>query len=190
MTHALLVSAVALLLGSVTAEARERIVEPATAATSTAARHDVHVSVSRVVFEDGTLFWRIRCFADDLELALRELAGDSTFTLATAASARSDSLAARYFRRQVQVSADGRRATPRLVTSGSEDDDDGGPVRWYLFAFPVGADPAVLRIRHAVLFDVYRDQQNLVTFLDAARDVRQPLYFTAGNDRAQELRRR
>ncbi len=186
MTHALLASAIALLLGSATAEARAPLVEP----TRAAARHDVHVSVSRVVFEDGTLFWRIRCFADDLELALRQLVGDSTFTLATAASARSDALVTRYFRRQVQVSADGRAARPRLLTSGTETDDAGGPVRWYVFAFPVGADPAVLRIRHAVLFDVYRDQQNLVTFLDAARDARQPLYFTAGNDRAQDVRRR
>lgn len=153
------------------------------------ARHDVHVSVSRVVLEQGTLYWRVRCFADDLTLALRGVSGDSTFAFSTAASAADDSLFMRYFRARVQVDADGARATPRLLERGTEQDDAGGPVRWYVLAFPVPATAKALRIRHALLFDVFRDQQNLVTLLDVATGKRQPLYFSAGNDVAQVVRR-
>lgn len=153
------------------------------------ARHDVHVSVSRVVLEQGTLYWRIRCFADDLTLALRGASGDSTFAFGAVTSMANDSLFMRYFRAQVQVDADGVRATPTLVERGTEQDEAGGPVRWYVLAFPVPATTKVLRIRHALLFDVFRDQQNLVTLLDAANGKRQPLYFTAGNDVPQVVTR-
>ncbi len=153
------------------------------------ARHDVHVTVSRVVLEQGTLYWRVRCFADDLTLAMRGVSGDSAFAFSTVPSAEDDSLFMRYFRSQVQVDADGARKTPRLLERGTEQDEAGGPVRWYVLAFPVPAPTRALRIRHALLFDVFRDQQNLVTLLDAASGKRQPLYFTAGNDVPQVVTR-
>jgi hypothetical protein len=169
--------------------APDGVADEAARGPAPAVRHDVHVSVSRVVLEDGTIFWRIRGFADDLERALRGLTRDSTFTFAATRSAVSDSLFTRYFTAHVQVDADGRRTTPRLVSSGTEDDEAGGPVRWYLFAFDVPRTTKSLRIRHALLFDVFRDQQNLVTWLDAASGRRQPLYFTAGNDVPQTITR-
>ncbi|HMS03751.1 MAG TPA: hypothetical protein PKE51_12280, partial [Gemmatimonadaceae bacterium] len=52
---------------------RDAVAHTAAGGSARAVRHDVHVSVSRVVLEDGTIFWRIRGFADDLERALRGL---------------------------------------------------------------------------------------------------------------------
>jgi hypothetical protein len=151
--------------------------------------HDVHVSVSRVVLENGTVSWRIRCFADDLERALRGLTRDSTFSLKSASTATVDALFARYFSAQVQLQADGQRATPRVVARGTEADEVGGPVQWYVMAFDIPPTTKTVRIRHAILFDVFGDQQNLVTWLDAATGRRQPLYFTAGNDVPQSITR-
>jgi hypothetical protein len=170
-------------------DARVAIVPSGRPAGRREARHDVHVTVSRVVLEQGTLYWRVRCFADDLTLAMRALSGDSTFAFSTVPSAANDSLFMRYFRSRVQVDADGARTTPRLMERGTEQDEAGGPVRWYVLAFPVPAAAKALRIRHALLFDVFRDQQNLVTLLDAASGKRQPLYFTAGNDVPQVVTR-
>ncbi len=149
--------------------------------------HDVHVSVSRVAVEGSEIFWRIRCFADDLELALRQHIRDSTFAFARSRSDIADSLVLGYTKNHLQLSADGVPLAVRLIRSGTEADESGEQVRWYVLSFSAPAPPESLRIRHAMLFDVYRDQQNLVTLMHSATNRRLPLYFTAGNDIAQTV---
>ncbi len=149
--------------------------------------HDVHVSVSRVAVDGNEVFWRIRCFTDDLELALRRQLRDSTFTFARARETAADSLVLAYARQHLQLQADGVSLPVRLVSSGTEADESGEQVRWYVLQFTAPKPPLSLRIRHAMLSDVYRDQQNLVTLMHSATNRRLPLYFTAGNDIAQTV---
>jgi len=152
--------------------------------------HEVHVSVSRVAVEGREIFWRIRGFADDLEIAVQRHAGDSTFRFESGPSARADSLMFAYLTTRIVLEADNLRLTAQLVGSGTEADESGEAVRWYVLSFTAAAPPASLRMRHRVLFEVYRDQQNLVTLLHTATERRWPLYFTAGTDVPQTVRLR
>ncbi len=147
--------------------------------------HDLHVTQSRVVIENGVILWRVRCFADDLEKGLRAFSRNVAFSLAADRSA--DSVMAAYFNASVRVDADGRRLRATMLQSSREMDPAGGGVQIYLLELRAGVQPKTVTVRNALLFDQFPSEQNLVVVLALPGERRRSLYFAAANDVAQTV---
>jgi hypothetical protein len=146
------------------------------------ARHDVHVSHTRAVVEGNTVALRVRLFADDLEATLRRTSGDPALRLGTPAA---DTAFARYFARQVGVTADGARLVPRLTGAGTESDAAGIAMRWFLVQLTAPTPVRTLTLRNALMFDTFRDQQNIVAVMRLPGERRTTLFFAAGDEKEQ-----
>ncbi len=156
-----------------------------TGPSGTPMRHDIHVTQSRVVIENGAVVWRVRCFADDLEKSLRAFARRPTFALESDGAA--DSLATAYFNAKVLVDADGKRLTARLLQSSRERDPTGGAVQIYVLQLSATSQPKALTVRNALMFEQFPTEQNLVVLLAMPGERRRSLYFAASDDVAQTV---
>ena len=147
--------------------------------------HDIHISHTRLVLEGKTIALRIRVFHDDLTIALRQFGGRPDLEIT--AVARADSLFGAYFARVVKLQGDGRPLSLRVTASAMEQDDAAQDVVWYVLEGTVPHPPARLTILHALLFETYGDQQNIVQLLRLPGDERKTLYFTARDAREQTV---
>jgi len=122
--------------------------------------HPFYVSITTVDFNEGAQRLEISCriFYDDLETALRAEGGVASVDLIRPADRKvTDSLVARYLRRYVALSVDGRRQPLHYL--GYEIEDD---VAWcYLEATGV---PAVKRLTldNRVLFAQFDKQSHII----------------------------
>lgn len=148
-----------------------------------AATHDVHISHTRLVIEGTTVAGRVRVFHDDLQLALRTLAGDST--LVVSAEDRADRLFERYAATHLRLEADGRPVRLTVTASGTERDPSAQEVVWYVVEGRVERPVSRLVLRQGLFFDLYRDQQNIVQLLRMPGEERRTLYFAALDPRDQ-----
>jgi hypothetical protein len=137
------------------------------------------------VLEGKTIALRIRVFHDDLTLALRQFGQRPDLEITV--EARADSLFGAYFAKAVKLEADGRPVSLRVTSSAMERDDAAQDVVWYVLEATVPHPPARLRILHALLFETYGDQQNIMQLLRLPGDERKTLYFTANDPRVQEV---
>ena len=144
--------------------------------------HDVHVSHMRVVVEGATVAAQVRLFHDDLQDAVRAHARAPQLVLSSAAG---DSAFARYFAQAVGVTADGVRLVPRLLQARDERDAGGIPMRVYTVEMAAARPVRTLALRDALLFEHFRDQQNLAVVLRLPGDRRTSLFFAAGDTKAQ-----
>jgi hypothetical protein len=147
--------------------------------------HDTHVSVTRMVLEGSTLALRVRLFHDDLTRGLRRYSG--TPDLQISPGARADSLFAAYFGRTVKLEADGHPVALRVTGSGVEQDEAAQQVVWYVLEGRLDRPPAHLILLNALLFESFRDQQNIVQLLTLPGEYRRTLYFTASDPREQAI---
>jgi len=138
-----------------------------------------------MVLEGTTVACRVRLFKDDLERALRVEAKDSALKITE--SNRSDSLFGRYFARAMRLSADGRPIALRVTDSGTEKDEAAQEVVWYVLEGAVAAPVKRLTVLDGLLFEYFRDQQNILLLLRLPEDQRQTLYFVASDPREQGL---
>ena len=152
------------------------------ALAAAAALHDVHVSHTRAVVEGSTVALNVRLFADDLEATLRRTSGDPALRLGTPAA---DTAFARYFARQVGITADGVRLAPRLTAAGTANDGAGIPTRWSLIELTAPKPVRRLAVRNARMFDAFRDQQNIVAVMRMPGERRTTLFFAAGDEKEQ-----
>jgi hypothetical protein len=150
-----------------------------------ASRHDIHVTQSRVVIENGTVLWRVRCFADDLEKSLRAFSNRPAFALESDRSA--DSIVTAYFNAKVRVDADGKRLSARLLQSSSERDPAGGGVQIYVLQLNAATQPRSMTVRNALMFEQFPTEQNLVILLAMPGERRRSLFFAATDDVAQTV---
>jgi hypothetical protein len=153
-------------------------------AVSTDAVHDVHVSHMRLVVEGPTVAAQVRLFHDDLQDAVRRHAGAPRLVLSSAAG---DSAFARYFARAVTVTADGARLAARVLQARDERDAGGVPVRVYVVEMTAARPVRALAVRDALLFEHFRDQQNLAVVVRMPSERRTSLFFAAGDERAQAV---
>lgn len=148
-----------------------------------AALHDLHVSHTRMVLEERTVVLRIRLFHDDLQQALQRFTGDSTLQLTP--EHRADSLFGAYAARTLRVEADGWAVPLTVSASGMEKDQAAQEVVWYVLEGGLERPAGRLMILNGVLFEMFRDQQNIVQLLRLPEDRRRTLYFTAQDPREQ-----
>ncbi len=153
-----------------------------TVPAAAAVAHDVHVSHMRVVVEGPTVAAQVRLFHDDLQDAVRNHARAPQLVLSSAAG---DSAFARYFAQSVGVTADGVRLAPRLLQARDERDAGGVPMRVYTVEYAAARPVRRLALRDALLFEHFRDQQNLAVVLRLPGDRRTSLFFASGDTKEQ-----
>ncbi len=157
---------------------------PARSIRPAVSAHDVHVSHLRLVVEARTVAAQVRLFHDDLQDAVRRAAGQPALTLSSAAG---DSAFVRYFAGSVSVVADGARLVPRLLQARDERDAAGVTMRVYTVEMAAARPVRRLALRDALLFEHFRDQQNLAVVLRMPGERRTSLFFAAGDGRAQTV---
>jgi hypothetical protein len=150
-----------------------------------AARHDVHISHTRLVLEGTVVAGRVRVFHDDLQIALQAAAGDST--LRVTALDRADRIFERYLGAAVRLEANGQPVRLRVTGSGTERDATAQEVVWYMVEGDLVAPVSRLLLRQGLFFELYRDQQNIVQLLRMPGEERRTLYFSSQDPREQQL---
>jgi hypothetical protein len=138
-----------------------------------------------MVVEGTTVACRVRLFKDDLERALKVESGRPALRIT--AVDRADSAFAKYYARAMAISADGRPVVLHVTGSGTEKDEAAQEVVWYLLAGSLPAPVRQLTVLDGLLFDYFRDQQNILLLLRLPEDRRQTLYFVASDPREQRL---
>lgn len=144
-----------------------------------AVRHDLHVSHTRLVLDGVHVVARVRLFRDDLAKALGAPIGKNAATRAAFE---------RYLNQHFLVRADGVRLTCRIEDDDADADPNGEPVWWAIIQCDAPTPVRALGLINEVLFDTFRDQQNLVTVIKAPEDERRALYFQGGDRREQTVR--
>lgn len=147
--------------------------------------HDVHLTHARMVIEGKTVACRIRVFRDDAEIALRQFSGRPEFTLT--GEARADSLFAAYASRRLQLRSGGDTLRFRVTASGSEQDGDAQEVIWYILESEAPRPIGRLGVLNGLMFELYRDQQNLMQVLRQPQGERKTLYFVSSDPREQSI---
>ncbi len=149
------------------------------------ARHDVHVTLTRMAVDSGAIVSRIRCFKDDLQLGLMKFHNLRKLDLGTSKDA--DSLFSGYLAERVWVEADGIRLKGIVQASGVEVDEQGQPMMWFVVEYATSVPPKQLGIRNDLLFEMFPSQQNIVNVLSVKDDRRFSFYFVPGNSRVQQV---
>lgn len=138
-----------------------------------------------MVLEGTTVACRVRLFKDDLERALRVEAKDSALRITE--GDRADSLFGRYFGKAMRLSADGSPVALRVTSSGTEKDEAAQEIVWYVLEGAVAAPVRRLAVLDGLLFEYFRDQQNILLLLRLPEDQRQTLSFVASDPREQRV---
>lgn len=150
------------------------------------ARHDVHVSHTRLVVEGATLAAQVRLFRDDLEKTFAARTGRAAYDAAREPGR--DSLLAAYLDERFVLEVDGVRLRGVVEGAGIERDRDQQDVVWVLVAYAARGPASSLRLRNVIFMETWGDQQNIVQVLRLPSEERRTLYFAPGDARAQELR--
>ncbi|MFN8574513.1 MAG: DUF6702 family protein [Gemmatimonadaceae bacterium] len=140
------------------------------------APHNTHISHARVVLEGPVVLARIRLFRDDLEKTLKQKVADDS---------SSHRVVADYIDRAFRVRADGQTLAAELLDSGADMEGD-QPVWWVLVQWKAARNIGQLAMKAQQLFELFNDQQNLVTISRQPEGERRSLYFQAG-DRAEQV---
>ena len=148
-------------------------VHPADAARR---RHDIHVTHTRLILDGAHVVARIRWFRDDLERALGRPVGEVTASRAALAA---------YLTSHFRVRADGVILVCRIEDDAADVDPGGEAVWWAIIQCDAASDVRTLGLTNTLLFERFRDQQNLVTVIKAPEDQRRALYFQSGDPREQ-----
>jgi hypothetical protein len=75
-----------------------------------------------------------------------------------------------------------------VSASGEERDAGGYAMRWYVVELDAARPVTRLALRNTLMFDLFRDQQNIVTVLRMPGERRTTLFFAAGEDREQVIK--
>jgi len=163
---------VAVTVGSVAAPAA------ASPLAVAAARHDIHVTHTRLVLDGPHVVARIRWFRDDLERALGRPVGEV---------AESRAVLAAYVATHFIVRADEVRLDCRIEDAAADMDPGGEPVWWAIIQCDAAKEVRTLGLTNTLLFEQFKDQQNLVTVIKAPEDLRRSLFFQTGDRREQTV---
>ena len=157
---------------------------PADSTPATVARtedaHDFHVSYTRMAIEPRMISAQIRLFSDDVTRALIERSKRAAITL----DSPDGEVAFRaYLVAMFQVTANGRRLVPVVVSGTTEKDMFSYVVTW-ASATPITS----LSMHNAALFELFDDQQNIVKVKHMASGRESTLFYSGGSRANQTIR--
>lgn len=145
-----------------------------------AARHDFHVSYTRMAIEPTVISAQIRLFSDDVTRALIERAKRPAITLN---SAEGEAAFAAYLAQAFQVTANGRRLVP-VVVSGAQDKEMWSFIVTWTSPTPITS----LSMHNAALFELFGDQQNIVKVKHMTSGRESTLFYSGGSRVDQVVR--
>jgi hypothetical protein len=140
--------------------------------------HNLHIAHTRMVLEGTVMVARVRMFRDDLEKALKRPITDDPAAKAAVAD---------YVRQNFLVSADGVKLTAEVLDGGADADGD-QPIWWVIVQWKAARPVKSLGIAVHLMFETFRDQQNIVLVAKSPGDERRGLYFQAGDLTEQVLK--
>lgn len=153
--------------------------------SASSAVHDIHLTHARMVIEGRSVVCRIRVFRDDAEIALRQFSGRPEFKLT--GEARADSLFGAYAAQHLFLRDGDDTLRFRVTSSGAEHDPDAQEVIWYVLESEAPRPIARLGVLNGLMFELYRDQQNLMQVLRLPGENRKTLYFVSTDPREQVI---
>ena len=151
-----------------------------TAPASAVARHDFHVSYTRMAIEPTVISAQIRLFTDDVTRALIERSKKPSMTLD---SPDGDAAFRAYLVDMFQVTANGRRLLP-VVVSGTPEKDMFSYIVTWTSATPITS----VTMHNATLFELFDDQQNIVKVKHMASGKESTLFYSGGSTADQVIR--
>ncbi|MDX1409171.1 MAG: DUF6702 family protein [Saprospiraceae bacterium] len=132
--------------------------------------HDFHVSRCEIHYHPAQKRLRIsqQIFLDDFEAALKKVATDTTLRIGMPGEHPSaDSLITAYLGRKFSVQA--HQQPMPFTLMGKELSEDLTAI-WLYLEIPVDHDPETLTVEFGVLFELFSDQKNILSFqVDAGR---------------------
>ena len=146
--------------------------------TAFAAFHNIHATSTRMVIEGPNVVARIRIFSDDLAKGLGS---------APANDAKGQAVLAKYLNAHIELRADGVVLSGEVLDGSSDVDGNGQKVWQVLVQYAAKKPVRTISLKQHVLFETFRDQQNLVTVLKSPGEERRSLYFQAGDLKEQVL---
>ena len=142
--------------------------------------HDFHVSYTRMAIEPTVISAQIRLFSDDVTRALIERSKKPSMTLD---SPEGDAAFNGYLADMFQVTANGRRLVPVVVSGARERDMHSYVVTW------TSSTPIVsLSMHNAALFELFDDQQNIVKVKHMGSGKESTLFYSGGSRTDQQVR--
>lgn len=144
------------------------------------ARHEFHVSYTRMAIEPLVISAQIRLFADDVTRVLIERSRTQSMTLN---SPQGDAAFQRYLVESFPLMANGRALTP-VVVSGLQDKDMWAYIVTWTSATPI----TTLSMHNAALFEVFGDQQNIVKVKHLPSGKEATLFYSGGSKVDQAFR--
>ena len=151
-----------------------------TASAGAVARHDFHVSYTRMAIEPTVISAQIRLFTDDVTRALIERSKKPSMTLD---SPSGDAAFRAYLVDMFQVTANGRRLLP-VVVSGTPEKDMFSYIVTWTSATPITS----VSMHNAALFELFDDQQNIVKAKHMASGKESTLFYSGGSTADQVIR--
>ena len=151
-----------------------------TAPASAVARHDFHVSYTRMAIEPTVISAQIRLFTDDVTRALIERSKKPSMTLD---SPDGDAAFRAYLVDMFQLTANGRRLLP-VVVSGTPEKDMFSYIVTWTSATPITS----VSMHNAALFELFDDQQNIVKVKHMASGKESTLFYSGGSTTDQVIR--
>ncbi len=150
--------------------------------------HDLHIAYGDMAIEGDVVAGRIRMFTNDLEKALGPLVNADAMTLD--AGPEADALVLRYIREHLVIEVPGATADapavtldPKLLESG-EDELDREPVWWVIVEYRAPRDVGEIHVRNTLLFELFKDQRNIMKFVRFPEQKQKTFYFARGEEHA------
>lgn len=145
-----------------------------------AARHEFHVSYTRMAVEGSTISAQIRVFPDDMQKALAARARNAGLQLA---SKPAEAAFQAYLGDRFPVTANGRRLVATVASSAAD-----GQMWAYIVTWTAAAPVTSLSMHNAVLFEQFEDQQNIVKVRHLASGQESTQFYGGGSQADQVLR--
>ena len=123
-------------------------------ASRTDARHEFHVSYTRMAIEGAQVTAQIRLFTDDIQRALATRTRNAGLVLA---SKEAEAAFQAYVADRFPLTANGRRLVP-VVAAGNAD----GQMWAFIVTWTAPAAVTTLSMHNAAMFELFDDQQNIV----------------------------
>jgi hypothetical protein len=130
--------------------------------------HPVHYSVTNIELkaDSGYLSVAIKANTDDIEFALSHAFNQYVSIRDSVTNAQSTKYINQYFNTTLKFCLDNIQNNSLTLISLEPDQTE----TWFYFTIPCPAKVQEIKLMHALLFDVFLDQTNLIIFSDSQKE--------------------
>ena len=128
--------------------------------------HPFHLSKSVVEYfpQEKVVRISMHIFLDDLEMGINKSGSGPLYLGSTRESALADSCLEAYFRQHIRFVLDGKAASLHLLGKELSEDQQ---ALWCYLEISANQRPDKIKVHFTLLTEIFRDQQNILHFLNA-----------------------